>query len=85
LSAGACRVFCELALWVRRGDGSCSRGQRAIASAIGVTQETVRGYIRELVECGHIEMGGTSRRRRWYSLASPVYWEKAPARKRKAA
>ena len=85
LSSGAKVMFCELALWAGRGDGTVSRGQRALAAAIHITQETARGYLEELEAAGHVDIARNGKRRHWYVLKSPVYWEKSPARKKRAA
>ena len=85
LSATAVRVFCELALWTKRGDGFVSRGQRAIASEIGIHQETAMYCLRELSERGHIRIEGYGRRRRRYFLTSPAYWQEEAVAERKAS
>lgn len=50
-----------------------SRGQRAIASAVGVHIETVSIAIRQLAARGHIRVEGTGSSRRRYTLLSPIF------------
>lgn len=81
LSSGAKVVFCELTLWARRGDPVVCRGQRAIAAAVGMHQETALNHLRELAVRGHIQIEGAGRERRKYRLMSAVYRKQDRQRK----
>ena len=84
LSLGARVTFVELAFWAKAGDGTVSRGLRALAAGVNVSVGAVRKYLAELEEAGHVDVARNGNRRCWYVLKSEAYW-KAPARKRKAA
>ena len=87
LSACAKVVFCELTLWLKRGERNVSRGQRSIAAAVGIHQETALEALRELAKNGHIAIHGFGRERRSYELKSWVYRERKQewAKKKKVA
>ena len=76
-------VFNELVLWLKLGEDTVCRGQRAIANAIGAHQETVSRSIEELELRGHlkVEKRGRGYRDR-YVLTSWVYREKSAVARR---
>lgn len=72
-------VYAELSLWTGRGRSVVSRGQRAIAKAVGMSKESVRKALLELERAQHIEIwkkkhGEFGRGRSQYLMRSPVYW-----------
>lgn len=71
LGKGALRVYCELALWAG-ADGVVKRGQRSIATWLGVHQETVVRALRELEGRGHIRVESKGRERGRYVLLGIV-------------
>lgn len=85
LSLTAKVVFCELALWLKRGEQRVSRGQRSIAENIGLHQETVGMALKELAVRGHISIEPAGRgKRSSYLLLDRIYRE-TPKRERRAA
>lgn len=73
LTLAARVVFSELTAWAGPGKMTISRGQRAIAAAIGVHQRTVGVALQQLAARGHLRIHGTGRQRRRYTLLSPVF------------
>ncbi len=72
LTPGARCVYGILALWVFQGS-TASMGIRKIAHDLGISRTTATAAIAQLVERGHITIGGKGNRRRMYHLTSEVF------------
>lgn len=73
LTGSAFRIFCELALWLKNGETTATRGHRAIATALNLNRETVAIGLRQLEERGHIRIHGEGQQRRTYELLNVAY------------
>lgn len=81
-------VYGILAMEARGKESSV--GQVLIAQRLGTYQPNVAGALRELEECGHIEIRSVGHKRRVYRLTSPLFVDerkvtRMPRRRQKVA